>query len=93
MKQPPSSTRDEQDTAPEPTWPRLAGIALILAGVAHLAAPTALLDLAGKAYDTVFKVEFDPLPEAPNRVRLLGVGLIAAGAHLLYYGGIRPTTE
>ncbi|MXR52400.1 hypothetical protein GRX03_12395 [Halovenus sp. WSH3] len=73
--------------------PRITGVLLILAGVAHLAVPTRLLDIAARVYHAVLKVEFDPLPEASNRVQVLGVGLIAAGAHLLYYGGLLPSSE
>jgi uncharacterized protein YjeT (DUF2065 family) len=66
---------------------------LVVTGFIHLVAPESLLRIAGRSYRSLLKVEFDPLPGAANRVRLVGVGLIAAGAHLLYYGGIRPSSE
>jgi uncharacterized protein YjeT (DUF2065 family) len=94
MKQPPSDRPNESTTAKsQVTRPRAVGVILLLSGVAHVLAPSTLLNLAERGYRSVLRVEFDPLPEAVNRVRLLGFGLIAAGAHLLYHDGIRTETE
>lgn len=94
MKQPPSSQREESSTEEaDTTRPRLVGALLVLAGVVHLVVPSTLLELVEWGYETVFRVEFDPLPGASARVRAVGLGLIAAGAHLLYYGGIRPSKK
>jgi hypothetical protein len=70
--------------------PRPLGAALILAGLAHLLAPGALLWLAARGYDRVLDVEFAPGEASPRRVRALGAGMVLAGAHLLYHGGIVP---
>lgn len=93
MKQPPSGTREESRTTLQPTAPRIVGALLVVAGVVHLLAPTVLLKLARRGYRTVLNVEFEPLPGATNRVRALGAGFVATGAHLLYYGGILPSDE
>jgi uncharacterized protein YjeT (DUF2065 family) len=93
MKQPPSETRDDADTESDATGPRLVGLLLVAAGLAHLVAPTALLNLAKQSYSAVLDVDFDPRAGASTRVRALGVGLVAAGAHLLYYGGVVPSED
>ena len=92
----PSSTHDESADTAADSWvtvPRLVGAGLLLSGLAHLLAPTTLLQLAQRGYSLVLNVEFDPLPGASNRVRAIGLGLIAAGAHLLYYDGILPSSD
>lgn len=96
MKQPPSSTEADSDTtdsASGSNLPRMAGALFVLTGLVHIVAPTTLLGLAKRGYSAVLDVDFDPRSEASTRVRALGVGLIAAGAHLLYYDGIWPSTE
>lgn len=93
MKQPPSQTREQSIPGGDATVPRLVGLLLVVAGVAHLVAPTVLLNVASRAYNTVLNVEFNPLPGASTRVRALGVGFVAAGAHLLYYGGVVPSDD
>lgn len=70
--------------------PRPLGLVLVLAGLAHLVAPGALLWLAGRGYSRVLDVEFSPGGATTSRVRALGVGMVLAGAHLLYYGGLTP---
>lgn len=72
------------------TGHRPLGLALIVAGLAHLLAPRALLWSARLGYRTVLRARFRPGERSPRRVRLLGVAMVAAGAHLLYYGGLRP---
>jgi uncharacterized protein YjeT (DUF2065 family) len=69
---------------------RPAGLLLVAAGIAHLVAPGPLLWAARTGYGTVLGVEFVPGDATTRRVRALGVGMVAAGAHLLYYGGILP---
>ncbi|WP_439028154.1 hypothetical protein [Haloarchaeobius sp. DT45] len=78
------------------TWSALArpfGAVLTLAGVVHLVTPDRLLSLAGRSYDLLLDVAFEPREGARNRVRLLGLFFIAAGAHLLYYGGVMPKRD
>lgn len=93
MKRPPSETQQNPSTDSDVTGPRLVGLLLVVTGVAHLLAPTILLQVASRSYRTVLNVEFDPLPGASRRVRAIGVGLVAAGAHLLYYDGIVPSGD
>lgn len=69
---------------------RPTGAALVLVGVAHLLAPALLLRTASVGYRYVLRVDFEPKPGANERVRGVGLALIAAGAHLLYHGGIVP---
>jgi hypothetical protein len=69
---------------------RLTGAILVLVGFAHLLVPGVLLRTARIGYRYVLRVEFDPKPGASGRVRGLGLAMIAAGAHLLYHGGIVP---
>ena len=69
---------------------RLTGAMLVLVGLVHLLAPGALLRTARIGYGYVLRVGFDPKPGASSRVRGVGLALIAAGAHLLYHGGIVP---
>ncbi|WP_257299523.1 hypothetical protein [Haloarchaeobius sp. FL176] len=81
--------------APSPfaLWSRLArpvGALLSLAGVVHLLVPERLLALASTGYDIALDVAFSPRDGATTRVRLLGLAMLAAGAHLLYYGGVLP---
>lgn len=76
------------DTVQFPARP--AGATLVLVGLAHLLAPTALLRTARLGYRYVLRVEFDPKPGASGRVRAIGFAMVATGAHLLYHGGIRP---
>lgn len=93
MKQPPSETREESSSETDSTRPRLVGALLVLSGLAHLLVPTFLLNLASRSYSTVLNVDFDPDSGASTRVRAVGVGLVAAGAHLLYYGGVLPAKD
>ena len=72
MKQPPSGTRDESSSEDDETGPRLAGLLLVVTGLAHLLAPTVLLNLASKSYSTVLDVDFEPQSGASTRVRALG---------------------
>jgi len=93
MKQPPSETQEKSASGADTTGPRLVGALLVLTGLAHLVVPTVLLNLASWSYETILDVEFKPGATASTRVRALGVGLVAAGAHLLYYGGVLPDNE
>lgn len=52
---------------------------LAAAGVAHLVAPDRLLAAARRGY-RLLDVEFRPGPTATARVRLVGVGMLAAAA-------------
>lgn len=70
--------------------PRPFGLVLVLAGIAHLLVPGVLLRAARPAYRLALDVRFRPGERAQRRVRLLGLAMIAAGAHLLYHGGVRP---
>jgi hypothetical protein len=94
MKEPPSEKRGASPES-EPTLrrPRITGALLVVTGLIHIVAPEVLLGLARQGYGSILKVKFDPLPEATTRVRMLGVGWLAAGAHLLYYGSIHPSGE
>jgi len=69
---------------------RAAGLLLVVAGAIHLLVPRLLLRIAAVGYDTALAVEFEPRANASRRVRLVGVAMLAAGAHLLYHGGVRP---
>lgn len=71
-------------------YSRPAGALLVLAGLLHLLAPGVLLWTGRVGYGAVLNVTFDPEDGAKRRVRLAGLGLVAAGGHLLYHGGIRP---
>jgi uncharacterized protein YjeT (DUF2065 family) len=80
---------------PEPAavgaaYARPFGAALVLAGLVHVLAPRLLLGTARVGYDLVLDVEFEASGRSPRRVRVVGLGLVAAGAHLLYHGGIVP---
>lgn len=70
--------------------PRPLGAVLVLAGLAHLLVPGLLLGVAGRGYDQVLGVDFRPREHATTRVRALGFAMVAAGAHLLYHGGVKP---
>ena len=70
--------------------PRPVGAVLVVAGLGHLLVPGLLLWLAGWGYDRILDVRFEPGERTKRRVRLVGFGMIATGAHLLYYGGLRP---
>lgn len=63
------------DLPPRPLW---LGAALV--GALHLLVPGRLLGIAGWAYRRFLAVEFDPNPGATRRVRLVGVGFLAAAA-------------
>lgn len=69
---------------------RLVGVGLVLAGVVHLLRPGALLATARVAYDLALDVRFEPRDGAALRVRLAGLAMAAAGAHLAYHGGAVP---
>ncbi|WP_435334495.1 hypothetical protein [Haloarchaeobius sp. TZWWS8] len=74
-------------------WSRLArpmGLALTLVGVLQLRAPERLLSTAGKGCDLLLDGEFEPREGSERRVKLVGVLLVAAGLHLLYWGGVLP---
>jgi hypothetical protein len=72
--------------------PRPFGAMLVAAGVAHLLVPGLLLWLAGVSYDRLLDIQFEPGERTKRRVRLVGFGMVAAGAHLLYHGGLRPSS-
>ena len=85
------SGRGSDAAAGSPRFPaRLTGAVLVLVGFAHLLAPGVLLRTARLGYRYVLRVEFEPKSGASGRVRLIGLALVAAGAHLLYHGGIAP---
>jgi uncharacterized protein YjeT (DUF2065 family) len=80
---------------PKPTvvasaYARPAGALLVLAGLVHLLAPRIATRIVATGYDLVLDVEFRTGERTPRRVRAIGVGMVAAGAHLLYHGGIVP---
>lgn len=70
--------------------PRPLGATLLVAGVFHLLVPGLLLSTARIGYERVLGVRFRPRSNATRRVRVVGLGMIATGAHLLYHGGVRP---
>ncbi|WP_121820952.1 hypothetical protein [Halostella salina] len=80
----------DADSVADADRPRLAGLALVLVGVAHLLVPGLLLWTAEVGYGVALDVEFDPGDASRRRIRLLGLGMVGAGAHLIYHGGIRP---
>jgi hypothetical protein len=69
---------------------RLVGAGLVVVGIAHLLVPGVLLSVARVSYDRVLDVAFEPRARTGRRVRLVGLGMVAAGAHLVYHGGVRP---
>ena len=71
--------------------PRPFGAVLIATGLVHVLVPGLLLWLAGWGYDRILDIRFEPGEQTKRRVRLVGAGMIAAGAHLLYHGGVRPS--
>ena len=70
--------------------PRPFGAVLVVAGLAHLLVPGLLLWVAGVGYDRVLDIQFESGEHTKRRLRLVGFGMIATGAHLLYHGGLRP---
>lgn len=76
-----------------PLLARGLGSLLLLAGLVHLLAPGLLLRTAAVGYGRVLDVEFDPNDGAPRRVRALGIGMVAVGAHLIYHGGLVPAAD
>jgi hypothetical protein len=62
--------------------PRLLWVGATVAGVVHLLAPGLLLRSGAVAYRWFLRVEFDPIPGAKQRVRLVGVGFLVAAAAL-----------
>jgi len=62
--------------------PRLLWVGAALAGVVHLLVPGVLLWTGRVAYKWVLSVEFEPKSGAKCRVRLVGVGFLAAAAAL-----------
>jgi hypothetical protein len=61
----------------------LFGLGLIAAGLVHLLAPDRLLRTARWGYDLALDVQFRRGPATTTRVRLVGVGMLLAGAGLL----------
>jgi hypothetical protein len=59
---------------------RLGEWALVATALAHLLVPRLLLGLAARAYRLGLAVEFEPTDAAARRVRLVGVGMVAAVA-------------
>ena len=80
----------DADAAADTDYARFAGLAMVLSGAAHLLAPGVLLRTAQSGYGVVLDARFDPGDATRRRVRLIGFGMVAAGAHLLYHGGVRP---
>jgi len=80
----------DADAAADTDDARLAGLALLLAGAAHLLVPGLLLRTAQSGYGVALDARFEPGEASRRRVRLFGFGMVAAGAHLLYHGGVRP---
>ena len=69
---------------------RIVGLGVVLAGVAHLLGPRALLWTVRVGYGRVLDVDFDPGENTTRRVRILGLAMVAAGAHLTYHGAVIP---
>ena len=59
---------------------RLGKWTLVATALAHLLVPRLLLGLAARAYRLGLAVEFEPTDAAVRRVRLVGVGMVAAVA-------------
>jgi uncharacterized protein YjeT (DUF2065 family) len=81
---------DPKPTEVATAYARPAGALLVLAGVVHLLLPKSSTRIAAWSYDLVLDVEFQPGEGTPRRVRTIGLGMVAAGGHLLYHGGIVP---
>jgi hypothetical protein len=62
---------------------RAAGVGFLVSGLIHLIAPRRLLGVAETGYRRVLAVDFDPMPAASRRVRLVGLLFVACGAALL----------
>lgn len=85
-----SRTTAESTTTVLAAAPRPFGALLVLAGLVHVLAPGVLLQAARLGYEQILDVRFRPRDTATGRVRAIGLGMLAAGLHLLYHGGIRP---
>lgn len=68
----------------------IVGSGLILAGIIHLLVPQLLLRLAQKGYKHVLAIDVQPRAPTTRRIRLIGIGMILTGFHVLYYRGIIP---
>lgn len=69
--------------------PRPVGLLLFLAGLVHILVPEVLVRIAAVGY-RLLRLRLEPKPGATQRIRVVGVAMVAAGAHLLYHGGVRP---
>jgi uncharacterized protein YjeT (DUF2065 family) len=85
------SVRREDTAVASGEYSRVAGLTLIAVGLAHVAVPDPLLRLARRGYDAALDVRFRRGETTTRRVRLVGLGMVLTGAHLLYHGGIRPS--
>ncbi len=83
---------DSEDTVPTllGEFARPVGVVMIVAGVVHLLLPQVLLRTAKIGYDVVLDIQFTPRDGAIRRVRSVGVGMVATGAHLFYHGRLVP---
>jgi uncharacterized protein YjeT (DUF2065 family) len=81
---------DPKPTVVASAYARPAGAVLVLAGVVHLLAPRIATRTVATGYDLVLDVDFEVSERTPRRVRAIGLGMVATGAHLLYHGGIVP---
>jgi hypothetical protein len=61
---------------------RLAGRGALTLGLLHVLLPELLVDVVRFVYDVALDVSFVPRDRTARRVRLLGVGLLLAGAVL-----------
>jgi hypothetical protein len=61
-----------------PTLLRASAVVSAFAGLVHFVAPGRLLELAGRSYDRVLAVRFQPRANATLRVRLVGVVMVVS---------------
>jgi len=82
---------DEQVQAlPEGGQTRTAGLVLLGVGLASLFVPGALLRLVGGPLAWLLDASVKTSDDTPTRLRLLGLAMAAAGAHLAYHGSVAP---
>jgi len=73
--------------------PRPLGAVLLCAGIVHVLMPRVLLAVVATGYAHVLGVNFEPDSTTRRRVRAVGIGMLLLGGHLVYHGGLRPTSR
>jgi uncharacterized protein YjeT (DUF2065 family) len=72
---------------------RLLGAALVAAGLAHVLAPEGMLELGSPTYEFLRVADVELLADATERIRAVGVALLAVGGHLAYHDGVLPARD